>query len=104
MKNSQQTAHTPKELLSELQALVAEAETMMASSLSEHSAEAFASIRERFNAVQERFGEAYTEARKKVIAGARCTDEAIRANHYQSLAIAAGIGLLIGVLVSRRSN
>ena len=104
MKNSQQTAHTPKELLSELQALVAEAETMMAGSLSEHSAEAFGNLRERFNAAQERFGDAYTEARKKVIAGAKYTDETIRANPYRSLAIAAGIGLLIGVLVSRRSN
>ena len=104
MKNNQDTARTPKELLSELQSLVAEAETMIGDSLSEHSAEAIDSLRTRFVAAQERFADAYTGARKKVIAGAKYTDETIRANPYQSLAIAAGIGLLVGVLLGRRSK
>ncbi len=104
MKNNKETTHTPKELLNELQALVAEAETMMADSLSEHSAEAIDSLRARFSAAQERFTDAYAGARKKVIAGAKYTDETIRANPYQSIAIAAGVGLLIGVLVGRRSK
>ena len=99
MKNPKEPAPTSKELLGELQALVAEAEAMMVSSLSEHSAEAFSGLRERFNNVRERFGDAYTEARERVIAGAKYTDETIRANPYRSLALAAGVGLLIGVLV-----
>ena len=57
MKNNQDTARTPKELFNELQALVAEAETMMGDSLSEHSAEAIDSLRSRFIATQERFAE-----------------------------------------------
>jgi ElaB/YqjD/DUF883 family membrane-anchored ribosome-binding protein len=104
MKNNQDTAHTPKELLTDLQALVAEAETMIADSLSEHSADAIDSLRSRFVAAQERFTDAYAGARKKVIAGAKYTDETIRANPYQSLAIAAGVGLLVGVLLGRRSK
>jgi ElaB/YqjD/DUF883 family membrane-anchored ribosome-binding protein len=104
MKNNKDTAQTPKELLDELQTLVTEAETMIAGSSTEHSADAFDSLRSRFGAAQERFADAYAGARKKVIAGAKYTDESIRANPYQSLAIAAGIGLLVGVLAGRRSK
>jgi ElaB/YqjD/DUF883 family membrane-anchored ribosome-binding protein len=104
MKTNKSTRHTPKELLSELQALVAEAESMMADSLSEHSAEAFSKLRERFGVARERFTDVYDDARRKVSAGVECTDATIRANPYQSLAIALGVGLITGVLVSRRSR
>jgi ElaB/YqjD/DUF883 family membrane-anchored ribosome-binding protein len=104
MKNNKDTAQTPKELLHDLQALVAEAEAMIADSVTEHSAEAIDSLRSRFVAAQERCADAYAGARKKVIAGAKYTDETIRANPYQSLAIAAGLGLLVGVLLGRRSK
>jgi ElaB/YqjD/DUF883 family membrane-anchored ribosome-binding protein len=104
MKNNKDTTHTPKELLSELQALVTEAETMMADSLTEHSTEAFGNLRERFGAAQERFADLYAGARKKVVAGAKYTDTTIRENPYQSIAVALGVGVLLGVLVGRRSK
>jgi len=104
MKNTHETAQTPKELLSDLKALVIEAESMMADSLSEHSAEALSNLRERFGAVQERFADVYDGAKKKVIAGAKYTDTTIRENPYQSVAIAAGVGLLVGVLLGRSSK
>jgi ElaB/YqjD/DUF883 family membrane-anchored ribosome-binding protein len=104
MKNNKDTVHTPKELLTELQSLVSEAESMMADSLTEHSSEALASLRERFGAAQERMGELYDTAKKRVVAGAKCTDTAIRENPYQSMAIALGVGVLVGVLVGRRSK
>jgi ElaB/YqjD/DUF883 family membrane-anchored ribosome-binding protein len=104
MKNNKETAHTPKELLDELKALVGEAETMMADSLSEHSAEAIEALRERFGAAQERFADLYADTRKKVVAGAKYTDHTVRANPYQSIAIAAGVGLLVGMLVGRNCN
>lgn len=101
--NSTTSAQTPKELLNDLHALVADAEKMMGDSLSEHTGEAVTAMRERFDAAQERLGELYTGARRKVVAGARYTDETIRTNPYQSLAIAAGVGLLVGVLLGRRN-
>ena len=104
MKNNKDTAQTPKELLHDLQALVAEAEAMIADSATEHTADAIDSLRARFAAAQERFTDAYAGARKKVIAGAKYTDEAIRENPYQSLAIALGVGVLVGVLIGRRSK
>ena len=104
MKNNKDTAHTPKELLHDLQALVAEAEAMIADSVTEQPATAFDSLHSRFVAAQERCADAYAGARKKVIAGAKYTDATIRENPYQSLAIALGVGLLVGVLLGRRSK
>jgi ElaB/YqjD/DUF883 family membrane-anchored ribosome-binding protein len=111
MKNNQDTAHTPKELLHELQTLVTEAETMLADALPENSSEAFGKLsarcdaaRERFNVAKERLAEFYQETKKRVAVGAKYTDTAIRENPYQSLAIALGAGVLLGVLIGRRSK
>jgi ElaB/YqjD/DUF883 family membrane-anchored ribosome-binding protein len=106
MKSNKDTTHTPKELLHELQALVTEAESMIAGDGPDaaQSPDALDSLRSRFDAAQERFTDIYQGTRKRVVAGARYTDEAIRANPYQSLAIAAGVGVLVGVLLGRRSK
>lgn len=105
MKNRNATsAQTPKELLNDLHSLVADAEKMMSESVSEHTDDALSAMRTRFEAAQERLGELYEGARSKVAAGAKYTDETIRANPYQSIAIAAGVGLLVGVLLGRRNT
>ncbi len=97
-------AQTPEELLQDLRALIGEAEAMLGNSVKEHSAEAVESLRARFEAAQERLSTAYAGARKKVVAGARYADETIRENPYQSIAIAAGVGLIIGLLVGRNTK
>ena len=104
MKTDPESTHTPAELLKELQTLVVEAEHMMAASLSEHSTEAMEKLRQRFGAAQARLSEFVDGAKRRVVDGAKCTDAAIRANPYQSLAIAVGVGLLFGVLVGRRTK
>ena len=38
---------------------------------------------------------------EKAIAGAKATDKVIRDNPYQSIGVAFGLGILIGVLVTR---
>jgi len=104
MKNNKDTAQTPKELLNDLHTLVAEAEKMMGDSLSEHRADAVCALRARYDAAQERISDMYEGAKTRVVAGAKCTDAAIRENPYQALAIAAGVGLLAGILLGRRSK
>ena len=104
MKNQKDVVHTPTELFTEMQALVAEAQAMMADTVSEQTANGIEALRDRFAAVQKSFTEAYDQARERVVAGAKYTDASIRANPYQALAIAAGLGLLIGVLVGRRTK
>lgn len=104
MKNKSESAQTPKELLNDLHTLVAEAEKMMSASVSEHTDEAVGALRQRYEATQERLSELYAGARAKVAAGAKCTDVAIRENPYQSMAIALGVGVLVGVLLGRNSK
>lgn len=102
--NHATTAQTPKELLHDLQALVVEAEKMMGDSLSEHTADAVGALRERFDDAQRRLGELYEGTRKRVVAGAKYTDATIRENPYQAMAVAAGVGLVAGILLGRRSK
>lgn len=49
-------------------------------------------------------GETYNRAKAKAVQGAQATDKAIRENPYQAIAIAFGIGALLGYLLSRRSR
>jgi ElaB/YqjD/DUF883 family membrane-anchored ribosome-binding protein len=95
---------TSKEILTEIQTLIAEAETMAASSLSDHSTEALDNLRARFGAAQERFGEIYEGAKIKVVAGAKCADATIRENPYQSIAVALGLGVILGVIIGRATK
>jgi ElaB/YqjD/DUF883 family membrane-anchored ribosome-binding protein len=104
MKNNKSASQSPQDLLNDLRALVVDAEKMVGSSISEHTADAVSALRSRYHAVQDRMGEVYEDARKKVVAGAKYTDETIRENPYQTIAIAAGVALLIGVLLGRGSN
>lgn len=105
MKNRNASdSQTPADLLNDLRTLVVEAEKMLESSVTENAGEAISALRTRYDAAQERLGALYASARKNVVAGAKYTDETIRENPYQSIAIAAGVGLLVGVLLGRRSR
>lgn len=104
MKTHHDLAHLPKELINELRDLVSEANALVTSSVSEYSADALAGLRARISAVESRLSEYYRGARKQVIAGARATDQTIREHPYPSLAIALGVGVVIGVLLGRRND
>lgn len=77
---------------------------MLSEDASEYAEEAMDSLRDRLDAAQARLSELYSGAKRQVVAGAKHTDAAIRANPYQAIAIAAGVGLLLGVLLGRRSS
>lgn len=104
MKTTKNSAHTPKELLNDLRSLVSDTQTMATESLSEHTAEALDALRERYDAAQERFAELYEVAKKRAVEGAQQADATIRKHPYESLAIALGVGVVIGALISRRSR
>jgi ElaB/YqjD/DUF883 family membrane-anchored ribosome-binding protein len=105
MKNVRHTtAQDPKELLTELQALVADAEKMLGDPASEAPEGVMDALRSRYENIHERITDFCATARKKVVAGAKYTDTMIRENPYQALAVAAGLGLLVGVLLGRRRS
>lgn len=103
MKNNKQSVQSPQDLLEELRTLVADAEKMVGESI-ETSEDAVSALRERYEAAQERLADVYEGAKRKVTEGAKYTDETIRENPYQSIAVAAGIGLLTGLLLGRSSR
>jgi len=44
----------------------------------------------------------FHKVEEKALAGAKATDKVIREHPYQSIGVAFGVGLLIGVLVTRK--
>ena len=97
-------AQSPKDLLDDLHTLVTEAEKVLSEGNSAHSGETMSALRARLDAAQARLGELYATAKQRTLAGAKATDEAIRTHPYQTLAVAAGVGLLVGILIGRRKD
>jgi ElaB/YqjD/DUF883 family membrane-anchored ribosome-binding protein len=58
--------------------------------------------RNRLASALERAKEIAGNVRDKAVAGAKVTDQTIRENPYQAIAIGVGVGALIGFLVARR--
>lgn len=105
MKNrNHKPAQTPQELMIDLRNLVVETEKMAANSVSEYSQDAFNAVRDRYESAQERLSSLYDGTKKKVAAGAHYTDEVIHEKPYHALAIAAGVAVVIGLLLGRRSR
>ncbi len=92
---------TKEKLINDLKVVVRDAEALLratAGDLSEKTKEA----RARLLAALESAKVTCHKLEERAIAGARATDKIIREHPYQSIGIAFGIGLLIGVLVNRK--
>jgi ElaB/YqjD/DUF883 family membrane-anchored ribosome-binding protein len=104
MKTKRPSAEHVQELLSDLQALSIEAAKVVKEAAGEGAESALAVLRDQFESAQERFYDLYGQAKEKTIAGAKYTDKAVRTHPYESIAIAAGVGLLVGLLIGRSSK
>src|ERR1041385_3142515 len=58
----------------------------------------------KLSAALESAKESLHALQEKAIAGARAADRTIREHPYQSIGVAFGVGILIGVLVNRRNH
>ena len=58
--------------------------------------------RKRLAAALESAKHIAANVRDKAVAGAKVTDQTIRENPYQAIAIGVGVGAIIGYLVARR--
>jgi ElaB/YqjD/DUF883 family membrane-anchored ribosome-binding protein len=100
-RSSSEIEESTEKLLEDLKAVVHDGEELLkagARDLSEHGVAA----RERLAAAVEVARETRRKLELKAREGARIADHYIRENPYQSIGIAFGIGLLLGVLVNRR--
>jgi ElaB/YqjD/DUF883 family membrane-anchored ribosome-binding protein len=59
--------------------------------------------RKRVAAALEKAREMAGDLRDKAVAGAKATDKAVNEHPYQAMAIALGVGALIGFLIGRKS-
>lgn len=102
MKARTENTSSSEQLLENLRSLIAEAEAAIGGDLAEKSQETLADLRERLQSGLDSLNGYYSQAKRQVAEGARRTDETIRAHPYESLAVALGVGVLIGALVRRQ--
>ena len=96
---------TTQRLKDDLAAVVRDVEVLMQASADyggEKTADARARIRESLDAAKRRLHEAEQSAVRHGEDALHATEDYTRKNPWQALGIAAGIGLVIGVLVARR--
>jgi ElaB/YqjD/DUF883 family membrane-anchored ribosome-binding protein len=60
--------------------------------------------RKRLAAALESGKQMYGRVREKAVEGAKAADQAVRENPYQAIAIALGVGAIIGYLAARRCS
>lgn len=104
MKNRHDSStETPEQLIEHINRLMAEAEAMIAGPVTDAAQGRLADLKDRLESARDKVTHAYKAARNGVVAGAKYTDTQIRQHPYQSLGIALGVGVLLGVLVGRSS-
>jgi len=96
---------TTQKLKEDLETVFRDAEALLKASAEhggEKTAEMRAKIRESLDAAKRRLHEAEQAAVKRGEDAVHATEDYTRKNPWQALGIAAGIGLVVGVLVARR--
>ncbi|HOX55840.1 MAG TPA: DUF883 family protein [Candidatus Paceibacterota bacterium] len=88
-------------LKADLKAVVHDAEELMKATANQ-AGEKLGEVRSRLAAALESAKASCERMEDKTIAAAKVTDRTIREHPYESVGIAFGVGLLLGVLVARR--
>jgi len=100
-KSSALSAESPEQLVANLRSLLADAEKSLGEGLVEGGESKLEALRERLVSARETAEHLFSSAKEKVVAGAKQTDSAIRSHPYESLAIALGVGVLLGAFLRR---
>jgi ElaB/YqjD/DUF883 family membrane-anchored ribosome-binding protein len=90
-----------EKLLQDLKAVVQDGEELLRAGASELG-ERGAAARERLTAALEVAKETQKKLQARAYATAQATDRMIREHPYQSLGVAFGVGMLIGVILNRK--
>jgi ElaB/YqjD/DUF883 family membrane-anchored ribosome-binding protein len=90
-----------EKLMTDLKVLTHDAEALMQATAGQ-AGEKVGELRHRLAAALETAKATCQRLEEKAIAGAKAADKTIRAHPYESIGVAFGVGLLIGVLVGRR--
>ena len=88
-------------LTSDLKTVVHDAEELMKATAGQ-AGEKATQARSRLSAALESAKATCQRWEERTVAAAKATDKTIRAHPYESIGIAFGLGLLVGVLVARK--
>jgi len=95
------TTEANAKLVSDLKAVVRDAEELMKATAGQ-AGEKLTELRGRLGTALESAKGTCDRLQEKTVKAAKATDECIREHPYQTIGVAFGLGLLIGVLVARR--
>ncbi len=90
-----------EKLVSDVKVVVQDAEDLLRATAGEVGEKA-KEARVRLGAALESAKASCRKLEEKAVAGAKATDQLIREHPYESIGIGFGIGLLIGLLISRK--
>jgi ElaB/YqjD/DUF883 family membrane-anchored ribosome-binding protein len=96
---------TKDKLVADVKEVISDAELLLretASDLTGRAKETSAKLATKLDAAKVRLRELEGVAREKVTEGAREADRVIREHPYESIGVAFGLGLLIGILLNRK--
>jgi ElaB/YqjD/DUF883 family membrane-anchored ribosome-binding protein len=96
---------TKDKLVADMKVVIADAEDLLratASAAGEKAAAARARMEDSLRAARVKVAEAQEVVADKAKAAARATDDYVHANPWKAVGIAAGVGLVLGMLISRR--
>ena len=96
MKKSQATENDLGTLAEDARALMAATADVAGDKVGE--------ARKRLAAALESGKQIYGRVREKAVEGAKAADQTVRENPYQAIAIALGVGAVIGFLAARRCS
>jgi len=95
------TEQVNERLTSDLKAVIRDAEELMKVTAGQ-AGDKVSEMRSRLTAAIESAKASCHRLEEKTIAAAKATDRTIREHPYESIGIAFGVGLLVGVLVGRK--
>jgi len=95
------TREANQKLMGDLKTVAHDAEDLMKAT-ADQAGEKVAELRNRLAHALESAKVTAQRLEEKTVEAAKATDRAIREHPYQSLGVAFGVGVLIGVLVARR--
>jgi ElaB/YqjD/DUF883 family membrane-anchored ribosome-binding protein len=95
------TQEANQRLTQDLKVVMRDAEDLLKATAGQAS-EKVAEVRSRLSNALESAKETCHHMQDKTVEAAKATDKVIRDHPYESIGVAFGVGLLIGVLVTRR--
>lgn len=101
LRTPEEIEQSTERLLQDLKAVVQDGEDLLKAG-AQHLNERGMAARERLSAGLEAARETQRHLEERARAAAQAADLAIREHPYQSIGVAFGVGLLIGILVNRK--